>query len=125
MNDNALYYDEGDLIGFITEPDKGTRLTPAILNQTVIHCSRFSCILNFSVWREIPGTDYCFDSCGGGSCAKCDNGYCCSGDTNSQNSDCPKSAINAVSTASYRCVKEHDVLSESRYSNLKLYFAVN
>jgi len=44
---------------------------------------------------------------------KCDNGYCCSRDTNGSNGDCPKNAIDALSTdtlTEYRCVKEHDVL---------------
>lgn len=61
------------------------------------------------------GTEGCFDECGGGSCLKCDNGYCCSRDTNGSNGNCPKNAIGALSTdtlTEYRCVQEHDVLGK-------------
>ena len=77
----------------------------------------------FLVWKEIVGTEGCFDECGGGSCLKCDNGYCCSRDTNGSNGDCPKNAIDALSTdtlTEYRCVKEHDVLGKTtrRYERI-------
>ena len=69
------------------------------------------------------GTEGCFDECGGGSCLKCDNGYCCSRDTNGSNGDCPKNAIDALSTdtlTEYRCVQEHDVLGKTtrRYERI-------
>ena len=66
------------------------------------------------VWREIPGTNYCNTVVGcTGTCAQCDGGYCCNGDLNGSNGDCPKNAIDAVSSTGYRCVKEHDVLGKT------------
>ena len=65
------------------------------------------------------GTEGCFDECGGGSCLKCDNGYCCSRDTNGSNGDCPKNAIDALSTdtlTEYRCVQEHDLLGKTTHN---------
>ena len=77
--------------------------------------------LFYSVWREIPGTSYCNTELGCvGSCPKCDEGYCCSGDTNAANGDCPTNAINAVSTTKYRCVKEYDVLSKRILSSFHI-----
>ena len=70
-------------------------------------------VLYYLVWREIPWTDDC-STCNGGSCWKCDNGYCCSKD--GPNGDCPKNAIDALSTddtTEYRCVQERDVLGKN------------
>ena len=51
MNENALYNDEGDFIGFITEPDKGTHLTSEIpLLSILLHFKFFSLERNTWYW---------------------------------------------------------------------------